>query len=142
MTEALDYTPVKFCASPTIAAIKLPVNLKYPGHYEPRRRSCQNHCRDPRHETRPLRITIASYLYQSTPTRTLTPEIHFPLQSLVHSPDRPPYPRFVNRFDCREMLLVVDGLCINPTKMAARLVARTACGMGNTQYTKLCGIML
>ncbi|KAL2022451.1 hypothetical protein VTK56DRAFT_5280 [Thermocarpiscus australiensis] len=42
----------------------------------------------------------------------LSPEVHFPLQT-VFAPDRPPYPRFVNRFNSREMLLVVDGSCIN-----------------------------
>ncbi|KAK4216840.1 hypothetical protein QBC37DRAFT_415892 [Rhypophila decipiens] len=42
----------------------------------------------------------------------LAPEIHFPVQT-VFAPDRPPYPRFVNRFDSREMLLVIDGSCIN-----------------------------
>jgi len=42
----------------------------------------------------------------------LSPEVHFPLQT-VFAPDRPPYPRFVNRFDSREMLLVVDGSCVN-----------------------------
>ncbi|KAM7203631.1 ribonuclease H [Naviculisporaceae sp. PSN 640] len=43
---------------------------------------------------------------------TLAPEIHFPVQT-VFAPDRPPHPRFVNRFDSREILLVVDGSCIN-----------------------------
>ena len=42
----------------------------------------------------------------------LAPEVHFPLQT-VSAPDRPPYPRFVNRFDSREILLVVDGSCVN-----------------------------
>lgn len=42
----------------------------------------------------------------------LAPEIHFPVQT-VFAPDRTPYPRFVNHFDSREMLLVIDGSCIN-----------------------------
>lgn len=50
----------------------------------------------------------------------LTPEVHFPLQT-VFSPDRPPYPRFINRFDSREMLLVVDGSCVNNGRHADRL---------------------
>jgi ribonuclease HI len=43
---------------------------------------------------------------------SLAPEVHFPLQT-VCAPDRPPYPRFVNRFDSREILLVIDGSCVN-----------------------------
>lgn len=43
---------------------------------------------------------------------TLSPETHFPLQT-VFAPDRPAFPRFINRFDSREMLLVVDGSCVN-----------------------------
>lgn len=39
-----------------------------------------------------------------------TPEQHFPLQTVY---TRTPQPRFVNRYDSREMLLVVDGSCIN-----------------------------
>jgi ribonuclease HI len=43
---------------------------------------------------------------------SLVPEVHFPLQT-VCAPDRPPYPRFVNRFDSREILLVIDGSCVD-----------------------------
>ncbi|KAK4186393.1 ribonuclease H [Podospora australis] len=43
---------------------------------------------------------------------SLSPEAHFPLQT-VSAPDRPALPRFVNRFNSREMLLVIDGSCIN-----------------------------
>ncbi|KAI1166124.1 hypothetical protein F5B18DRAFT_607341 [Nemania serpens] len=39
-----------------------------------------------------------------------TPEEHFPLQTVY---TRTSQPRFVNRYDSREILLVVDGSCIN-----------------------------
>ncbi|KAH9998186.1 hypothetical protein F4779DRAFT_165874 [Xylariaceae sp. FL0662B] len=39
-----------------------------------------------------------------------TPEHHFPLQTVF---TRTPQPRFVNRYDSREILIVVDGSCIN-----------------------------
>ncbi|KAI0199770.1 hypothetical protein F4808DRAFT_198839 [Astrocystis sublimbata] len=39
-----------------------------------------------------------------------TPEEHFPLQTVF---TRTSQPRFVNRYDSREILLVVDGSCIN-----------------------------
>lgn len=42
---------------------------------------------------------------------TLTPEAHFPLQN-VGATDRC-FPRFINRFNSREMLLVIDGSCLN-----------------------------
>ena len=42
----------------------------------------------------------------------MSPEVHFLLQT-IRAPDRPPSPRFVNRFDSREMLLVVDGSCVD-----------------------------
>ncbi|KAK4459833.1 hypothetical protein QBC42DRAFT_112746 [Cladorrhinum samala] len=42
---------------------------------------------------------------------TLTPEAHFPLQN-VGAIDRR-FPRFINRFDSREMLLVIDGSWLN-----------------------------
>ena len=43
---------------------------------------------------------------------SLSPEAHFPLQT-VAAPHRTPFPRFINRFDSREILLVVDGSCVN-----------------------------
>ncbi|KAK4126959.1 hypothetical protein N657DRAFT_564359, partial [Parathielavia appendiculata] len=43
---------------------------------------------------------------------SLSPEAHFPLQT-VSAQDRTPFPRFINRFDSREILLVVSGSCIN-----------------------------
>ncbi|GAB1316107.1 hypothetical protein MFIFM68171_06317 [Madurella fahalii] len=52
--------------------------------------------------------------------RNLTPEAHFPLQ-IVFSPNRLPYPRFTNRFDSREMLLVIDGSCVNNGRHANKL---------------------
>ncbi|SPQ26751.1 605985cb-d4ee-4da0-81cb-a9ad04e6471e [Thermothielavioides terrestris] len=44
--------------------------------------------------------------------RTLSPEEHFPLQT-ISAPGRLPFPRFINRFDSREILLVIDGSCVN-----------------------------
>jgi ribonuclease HI len=38
------------------------------------------------------------------------PESHFPLQTVYL---RTPQPRFVNRYDSREILIVVDGSCLN-----------------------------
>ncbi|KAK0702891.1 hypothetical protein B0T21DRAFT_254336, partial [Apiosordaria backusii] len=55
-------------------------------------------------------VKPASLFHPEDPA--LTPEVHFPLQT-VRAPDRPPHPRFVNRFNSREILLVVDGSCIN-----------------------------
>lgn len=49
----------------------------------------------------------------------LSREAHFPLQT-VFSPHPPPYPRFINRFDSREVLLVVRGA----TAWLARWVRR------------------
>ncbi len=43
---------------------------------------------------------------------SLSPEAHFLLQT-VASPHRTPFPRFINRFDSREILLAVDGSCVN-----------------------------
>ncbi|KAK0671882.1 putative ribonuclease H [Cercophora samala] len=60
--------------------------------------------------TRRSRIRPASIFHPEDPT--LPPELHFPLQT-VRAPDRPVHPRFVNRFNSREILLVVDGSCIN-----------------------------
>jgi ribonuclease HI len=52
--------------------------------------------------------------------RNLSPEAHFPLQT-VSGPDRTPFPRFINRFNSREILLVVDGSCINNGRHANKL---------------------
>ncbi len=41
---------------------------------------------------------------------TLSPEEHFPLQTNLAIRA---HPRFINRFDSREILLVVDGSCVN-----------------------------
>lgn len=40
----------------------------------------------------------------------MTPDVHFPLQTVTN---RTQYPRFVNRFNSREIMLVVDGSCLN-----------------------------
>ncbi|KAK1836783.1 ribonuclease H [Podospora conica] len=55
----------------------------------------------------------------------LSPEAHFPLQT-VFAPDRPPYPRFVNRFNPHEILLAVDGSCLNNGRHASKAVAPAA----------------
>jgi ribonuclease HI len=52
--------------------------------------------------------------------RNLSPDAHFPLQT-VSGPDRAPFPRFINRFNSREILLVVDGSCINNGRHANKL---------------------
>lgn len=38
----------------------------------------------------------------------------------VFAPDRPAYPRFVNRFNPREILLAVDGSCLNNGRHASK----------------------
>lgn len=40
----------------------------------------------------------------------MTPDVHFPLQTVTA---RTRYPRFINRFNSREMMLVIDGSCLN-----------------------------
>lgn len=40
----------------------------------------------------------------------LAPEQHFPLQTIS---TRTPWPRYVNRFNSKEIMLVVDGSCVN-----------------------------
>ena len=47
----------------------------------------------------------------------MTPEQHFPLQSL-QSLNMTQFPRFINRFDSREILLVIDGSCVNNGRSA------------------------
>ncbi|KAI5922451.1 hypothetical protein F4810DRAFT_264529 [Camillea tinctor] len=60
------------------------------------------------------RLTKGSRVHTATlfkPMSALeTPEHHFPLQT-VHP--RTPQPRFVNRYDSREILIAVDGSCAN-----------------------------
>jgi ribonuclease HI len=48
---------------------------------------------------------------------SLSPEAHFPLQTSL----RATFPRFINRFDNREILVVVDGSCINNGRHASKL---------------------
>ncbi|KAJ3562507.1 hypothetical protein NPX13_g8545 [Xylaria arbuscula] len=57
--------------------------------------------------TRRSRISTATVF---TPSSDETPEEHFPLQTVY---TRTSQPRFVNRYDSREILLVIDGSCIN-----------------------------
>ncbi|KAI1345837.1 hypothetical protein F5Y01DRAFT_308757 [Xylaria sp. FL0043] len=59
------------------------------------------------------RLTRRSRLSTATifvPNSNETPEEHFPLQTVY---TRTSQPRFVNRYDSREILLVIDGSCIN-----------------------------
>ncbi|KAI1259438.1 hypothetical protein F5Y18DRAFT_420716 [Xylariaceae sp. FL1019] len=58
--------------------------------------------------TRRSRVTIASIFEPSDPN--LTPEQHFPLQTVY---TRTSQPRFVNLYDSREILLAIDGSCLN-----------------------------
>lgn len=51
-----------------------------------------------------------------------TPEHHFPLQTVF---TRTAQPRFVNRYDSREILVVVDGSCLNNGRKGA--VAQGGC---------------
>lgn len=58
--------------------------------------------------TRRSRVSTATIFTPMSPDET--PEEHFPLQTVY---TRTSQPRFVNRYDSREILLVVDGSCIN-----------------------------
>ncbi|KAH8165497.1 hypothetical protein CIB48_g2734 [Xylaria polymorpha] len=58
--------------------------------------------------TRRSRVSIATIFVPASPD--VTPEEHFPLQTVF---TRTSQPRFVNRYDSREILLVVDGSCMN-----------------------------
>ncbi|KAK5653793.1 hypothetical protein OQA88_7951 [Cercophora sp. LCS_1] len=73
----------------------------------------------PRHFVRRATATLRPATRFFPQDKNLSPEIHFPLQT-VFAPDRPPFPRFVNRFDSREILLVVDGSCLNNGRHANR----------------------
>ncbi|KAI0594173.1 hypothetical protein F4775DRAFT_458724 [Biscogniauxia sp. FL1348] len=64
--------------------------------------------RHPRPRPGHPRIRTATMFVPVSPGET--PEHHFPLQTVF---TRTPRPRFVNRYDSREMLLVVDGSCVN-----------------------------
>ncbi|KAI1119713.1 hypothetical protein F5Y10DRAFT_259740 [Nemania abortiva] len=58
--------------------------------------------------TRRSRVSTATIFKPANSNET--PEEHFPLQTVY---TRTSQPRFVNRYDSREILLVVDGSCIN-----------------------------
>ena len=58
--------------------------------------------------TRRVRVKPARVFRPIDPA--LTPEEHFPLQTVTAMS---PYPRFVSRYNSREMLLVVEGSCTN-----------------------------
>ncbi|TGJ88498.1 hypothetical protein E0Z10_g356 [Xylaria hypoxylon] len=58
--------------------------------------------------TRRSRVATATIFVPNS--KDETPEEHFPLQTVY---TRTSQPRFVNRYDSREILLVIDGSCIN-----------------------------
>ena len=62
----------------------------------------------PRRLTRSLQIQPAGIFRPQD--HFLAPEQHFPLQTIR---TRTQYPRYVNRFNSKEMMLVVDGSCVN-----------------------------
>ncbi len=65
----------------------------------------------PRHLIRLSRRSVPNVATVFVPQDTdATPEHRFPLQTLVRGGHH--LPRFINRFDTREMLLVVDGACL------------------------------
>ncbi|KAK9787164.1 hypothetical protein AB5N19_03051 [Seiridium cardinale] len=57
--------------------------------------------------TRRAVVSSASEFQPRDPNET--PETHFPLQTVI----RINQPRFINRYDSREILIVVDGSCLN-----------------------------
>jgi ribonuclease HI len=60
------------------------------------------------HLTRLSTINPATLFIPFSPRET--PETHFPLQTLFH---RCPFPRFINRYNSHEILLAIDGSCLN-----------------------------
>ncbi|KAI0531821.1 hypothetical protein GGR58DRAFT_518204 [Xylaria digitata] len=58
--------------------------------------------------TRQSRVSTATIFIPNS--KDETPEEHFPLQTVY---TRTSQPRFVNRYDSREILLVIDGSCIS-----------------------------
>lgn len=70
---------------------------------------------DPRRLTRSLQIQPAGIFRPQD--HFLTPEQHFPLQTIR---TRTQYPRYVNRFNSKEIMLVVDGSCVNNGAGAGR----------------------
>ncbi|KAH9885064.1 hypothetical protein F4778DRAFT_774474 [Xylariomycetidae sp. FL2044] len=60
--------------------------------------------------TRRSRVRCATIFTPQDPDAT--PEDHFPLQTVARTL-RNPQPRFINRFNSREILIVVDGSCLN-----------------------------
>lgn len=62
----------------------------------------------PRRLTRSLQIQPAGIFRPQD--HFLAPEQHFPLQTIR---TRTQYPRYVNRFNSKEIMLVVDGSCVN-----------------------------
>lgn len=69
----------------------------------------------PRRLTRSLRVQPAGVFRPQD--HFLAPEQHFPLQTIR---TRTQYPRYVNRFNSKEIMLVVDGSCVNNGAGAGR----------------------
>jgi hypothetical protein len=92
---AMSDGDVRFCLRSPLSAIRLSPE---PQQLERARK----------HLIRRARVNTAT---RFTPMSTHeTPEEHFPLQSVI---PRALEPRFVNRYNSHEILLVVDGSCIN-----------------------------
>lgn len=64
----------------------------------------------PRRLTRSLHVQIQPAGIFRPQDHFLAPEQHFPLQTIR---TRTQYPRYVNRFNSKEIMLVVDGSCVN-----------------------------
>lgn len=69
----------------------------------------------PRRLTRSLQVQPAGVFRPQD--HFLAPEQHFPLQTIR---TRTQYPRYVNRFNSKEIMLVVDGSCVNNGAGAGR----------------------
>lgn len=69
----------------------------------------------PRRLTRSLQVQPAGIFRPQD--HFLAPEQHFPLQTIR---TRTQYPRYVNRFNSKEIMLVVDGSCVNNGAGAGR----------------------
>ncbi|KAJ2989805.1 hypothetical protein NUW58_g3280 [Xylaria curta] len=91
----MDGYDVGFCLHTRIGGIGL-----LPESQQPRRTR--------KRLTRRSRVSTATIFTPMNPDET--PEEHFPLQTVY---GRTSQPRFVNRYDSREILLVIDGSCIN-----------------------------
>ncbi|KAI1811983.1 hypothetical protein GGS20DRAFT_63568 [Poronia punctata] len=79
--------------------------------------------------TRRSRVTTATIFTPMNPAET--PEEHFPLQTVY---PRASEPRFVNRYDSHEILLVVDGSCVNNGSVSR--IPKAGCSFAYKEYRK------